>query len=173
MEVKLTTDWILMHNSEVYCIDGECHIKINDGDFQYYLTELAMKTLNVPYECQEYYYEDDENWEHPWYQYSFENIEDIKEKCPELYAEFKSLIEQDNLRRQKILRRHNFIIDFLETPKTSKEIEEHMENNLYRTEEEDFENRKDSLKVHTKYLLDELIKKNQIKLLYGCYMRTQ
>jgi hypothetical protein len=134
--------------------------------------DLALKTINVPYNCEEYYDKDDEDYENAWYEYSFNNIEDIKDSCPELYAEFQRLIEQDTLRQEQILKRENFVLEFLETPKTAKEIEKHLEENLYRYEEEDFENRKDSLKVHTKFLLDDLEEQDRIKLTCGCYVRT-
>ena len=150
MEVKLTTDWILMHNSEIYCVDGKCSIKINDGDFQYYLTELAMKTLNVPYDCQEYYNEDDENWENPWYEFSFEDIEDIKETCPELYAEFQKQTNNHNQWKSEIARKQNLIIQFLSIPKTGTQIHKHL------MQEELKYNGEGISKEHTLYLLDDL-----------------
>ena len=97
MEVKLTTDWILMSGTETYCQDGQCYIKAYDADFNFYLMELALKTMNVKYKCEEYFDKNDKNWERPWFEYSFNNIEDIKESCPELYAEFQSLLLRDSL----------------------------------------------------------------------------
>ena len=79
MEIKLTADWIFLHNSEVFISsEGEGCFRIFDGGFQYHLIELALKTLNVNYECDELFDKDDEDQEKPSYYYTFENIEDIK-----------------------------------------------------------------------------------------------
>jgi hypothetical protein len=161
MEIKLTADWIFLHNSEIYCRDDKPYFKLNDNQFEYYLTELALKTLNVGYECEVLYEDDDEDFENPAYHYSFENIEDIKETCPDLYSEFKKCIESERKWKEEIRNKQNIILIFLDTPKTLHQIHRHLENECYKYEE-GYMGSKNSLKSHTKYLIEDLSEKSFI-----------
>ena len=171
MEIKLTTDWIFLHNSEVFCYDGKCYIKIYNVDFQYYLTELALKTLNVKYECEELFNESDGDYEHPFYHYSFENIEDIKDTCPELYSEFQKNLKAHNLWQQSIDNKLSIILKFLDTPKTLNQIHAHLENEESKKEPNN-ETRKSSHKSHTEYLVGVLIEKDLISERNNKYMKA-
>jgi hypothetical protein len=101
MEIKLTSDWIFLHNCEIHCLDGDCYITIF-GEFQNYLAELALKTMNVEYDYEELYGDGDVNFDDPYFRYSFNNIEDIKDTCPELYLEFQKSIQIESERQARI-----------------------------------------------------------------------
>jgi hypothetical protein len=162
MEIKLTADWIFLHNSEVFCYEGKCYFKIYDDDFQYYLTELALKTLNVKYECEELYNNSDVDYEHPFYHYSFENIEDIKDTCPELYSEFQKSLKEYNLKLEVTNNKINFILKLLETPKTLNQINTQLDNEFYKKEPY-YEALKKSNIKHTEYLVDDLLERDLIR----------
>ncbi len=150
MEVKLTADWIFTHNSEVIYRDGKCCFRILEGEFLYYLVELALKTLNVKYECEELFEDDDLNYEHPMYFYSFENLEDIKETCPILHSELQKEVNRHNKWKSEIERKQNLIIEFLCTAKSVTQIHKHL------MQEELKYNGEGISKEHTLYLLDDL-----------------
>ena len=162
MEIKLTTDWIFLHNSEVFCMDGKCYFKIYDNDFQYYLINLALKTLNVKYCCDELYDESDENFENPSYHYSFENIEDIKETCPALYAEFNKRLAESEIWEDEVKKRQDIILKFLDIPKTIVQIHKHLVNEVYR-KDEGLKSKDQLHKMHTEYLIERLMGKDIIK----------
>ena len=170
MEIKLTTDWIFLHNSEIFCHDGKCYCKMYDDDYQYYLTKLALKTLNVKYECEELFDESDVDFEHPFYHYSFENIEDIKETCPELYSEFQKSLKAHNLWQEGINTKINLILKFLESPKTLKQIHTNLENEFYK-KEPDYTIHNSNLK-HTEYLVDDLLERDLIREINNKYIKA-
>lgn len=94
MEIKLTTDWIIMHNSEIFInTEGKACFRIFDNEFQYHLIELALKTMKVNYKCDELFEENDINYDNPSYFFTFENVDDIKNSCPELFNEYQRLQE--------------------------------------------------------------------------------
>jgi hypothetical protein len=119
--------------------------------------------LNVKYEIDEVYSESDEDYKDPSYRFSFENIEDIKDTCPELYLEFQKCIERDNNWKEETNNKQNIILQFIETPKTLNQIQTHIENEVYRKTEIDYETRRNSLKTHTNYLIDDLLERDLIK----------
>jgi hypothetical protein len=170
MEIKLTTDWIFLHNSEVFCYEGKCYFKIYNDDFQYYLTELALKTLNVKYECEELFDESDADYEHPFYHYSFENIEDIKDTCPELYREFQNSLNAHELWQDGINKKNKIILNFLETPKTLNQIHTNLDNEFYK-KEPFHEIQKSNLK-HTEYLVDDLLERGLIRESKNKYIKA-
>jgi len=171
MEVKLTTDWILLLDSEIFCDNGKCYIKItDDGNLYYHLTELALKTLNVKYTSEELYEQDDEDFENPFYLISFDNIEDIKDSSPELYAEFQRNIKENAAWEERINKKLRILLDFLDSPKTLHQLHKHIENEFYK-KEDDYEQSKKSLEIHTRYLVDELVKKDLVRKANNKYTR--
>lgn len=92
MEIKLTADWILSHGDETYFSKGKGYIILYDYDFRYRFIELALNTLNVAYESDDCYTENDDGSKNSFIQYSFGNIEEFKETCPKLYDKFQNTI---------------------------------------------------------------------------------
>jgi hypothetical protein len=124
MEVKLTADWILTTNTEIDLLDGRyCVICYNDS-FQYFLIELAFKTLNIKYEVDESFEDSDENFEKPSYYWYIDNIEDIKSTCPNLYQVFQNVKKKRDDWQNEIKKREALIIDFLGIKKTVRQIQE-------------------------------------------------
>ena len=162
MEIKLTTDWILMYNSEIDTINGVCFLTIY-GELHHHLVELALKTMNVNYEYEEVFDDGDETWENPHYRYSFENIEDIKESCTELYDEFQRSILNEIAWEKEINRKQSIILSFLDTPKTLRQIHAYVKTEFYKTEEKDYITLIKFLKTHTNYLIDDLIENDLIR----------
>jgi len=146
MEIKLTADWIFLHNTVVYSIDGECYIDIYEI-FQYYLFELALKTLDVNFNCEEIYSDSDVEYKHPFYRYSFKNTEDIKETCPQLYEEFQNEIQNERIRKKETQQKQDNILKFLEKPRSLIQIHNHLENVL---------GDKYAIK-HTEYFVEDMI----------------
>ena len=163
MEIKLTTDWIFLHNSEVYCDEDDCYFITHGVDFQHYLVELALKTLNVNYTREELLGDGDEKWENISFRYSFENIEDIKETCPELYEEFQKSILKEMTWKVEISRKQSIILSFLETPKTLRQIQAHLKAEVYKKDEKNYKTRMKFLNTHTNYLIDDLLENDLIR----------
>lgn len=162
MEIKLTADWIFLHNSELFISsEGEACFRIFDGGFQYHLIELALKTLNVKYECEELFDEEDEDQEKPTYYYTIDNIEDIKDTCPELYKEFQKCIQEKIKWKDDNNKKRNIVITFLDTPKTQSQIHKHLETEFYK-KEDDYEKMKSWLKNHTDSLIKDLLRSDLI-----------
>ncbi|MEI7526364.1 MAG: hypothetical protein WCJ95_18600 [Mariniphaga sp.] len=163
MEIKLTTDWIFLHNSEVYCDEDDCYFITHGVDFQHYLVELALKTLNVNYTREELLGDGDEKWENISFRYKFENVEDIKETCPELYEEFQKSILKDRTWEEEIKRKQSIILSFLDTPKTLQQIRAYIKTEIYKKEEKDYETRMKFLNKHTDYLVDDLLENDLVR----------
>ena len=162
MEIKLTSDWILLHNSEVYTTDGKGCIVLYDGGFQYDLTELALKTLGVEYECEELYDESDEDFKNPSYYFTIENIEDIKDSCPELYLEFQKNIQYSLKQKKDDDTKRFIVLSFLDNPKTHSQIHKHLDNEFYQ-KQEDYDALKRWIKAHTDSLIGDLLREGLIK----------
>lgn len=161
MEIKLTADWIFLHNSEVFVSEGKGCFRIFESGFEYHLIELALKTLNVQYECDELFDDDDENFERPSYYYTFDNIEDIKDTCPELYTEFQKQIKEKNAWAEEWKKKQDIILNYLDTPKTQSQIHKNLETEFYK-KEEDYEKMKSWLKNHTDSLIKDLLRSDLI-----------
>ena len=162
MEIKLTTDWILMYNREIETIDGVCYLIIY-GNLHRYLVELAFKSMNVDYEYEEIYDDGDETWENPHYRYSFGNLEDFKESCSDLYEEFQINILNEIAWKKEINRKQSIILSFLDTPKTLREIHAYVKTEFYKTGEKDHKTLMKFLKTHTIYLINDLIENDLIQ----------
>jgi len=103
MEIKLTSDWIFLHNSEIHCNeDAECYVTIYE-EFEYYLVELALNTMNVKFECQELFAYTDIKYEKPFYRFLIFDIEEIKDSCPQLYCEFQNELQREAERLLKFI----------------------------------------------------------------------
>ena len=171
MEVKLTADWILLHNSEVYTTDGKGCIVLYDGGFQYDLTELALKTLGVEYECEELYDESDEDFKNPSYYFTIENIEDIKDSCPELYLKFQEHIQYKIKQQKDDLIKRIIVLNFLDTPKTLSQIHKQLDNEFYK-KQEDYDALKRWIKAHTDSLIGDLLRDDSIRKTSNKYTLT-
>jgi len=156
MEIKLTADWIILHNSEVFAYYGKGCFRILNNDFQYHLIELALKTLNVQYECEEHYDESDEDFKEISYYYSFENIEDIKDSCPELYKKFQEQIKTEIEWEKEWKNKQDIILKFLDVPKTQNQIHKYLEDEIYKYDV-DYETTKKWPKNYTDFLIKDLL----------------
>jgi len=164
MEIRLTTDWIFLHNSEVHCNeDAECYVTIYE-EFDYYLAELALKTMkNVNFSCEELYADTDLHYDNPFYRYLFFEIEEIRDSAPLLYSEFLKSIQEEGKRQQDIENKQAIILKFLFTPRTLNQIHIHLEKEFY-NKKEDYVRSKNSLLSHTEYTIHELIDDGLVKL---------
>ena len=164
MEIRLTADWIFLHNSEVHCNeDAECYVTLYE-EFDYYLAELALKTMkNVNFSCEELYADTDVDFKKPFYRFYIIDIEEIRDSAPLLYSEFLKSIHEEGKRQQDIENKQNIILKFLYTPRTLNQIHNHLENEFYKKEEY-YELNKSSLISHTDYTIHELIDVDLIKL---------
>jgi hypothetical protein len=167
MEIKLTADWIIMHDSEIF-IDAEgkgCFRMFDDG-LHYHLIELALRTIHVIYECDELYDEDDKEYKNPTYYYTFENIEDLKSPCPELYAEYQRMINVKIKEAEEWKAKQDLILKFLDVPKTRNQIINHIEKEFYPKDDQN-ETSENFIKAHVGYLIDSLYKKDLIRFEKG------
>lgn len=180
IEIKLTTDWIFLHNGEVifYPNDFECCVNIYDN-YQYHLAELALKSMNVKYDCLELYLESDVDYEKPYHCFMFEDIEEIKESCPELYNEFQTQIQNHNKKEEAAEKKEDLILEFIETPRTFEEIHELLDKEYYQKEvysytgwENDFEKHNEFNLLCTKEFLNGLIDDGLVCLKAKKYAQT-
>ena len=162
MEVKLTTDWILLLCDEVYTSNGKGCIVLYDYGFQYHLAEFALKTLNVEYECEELYDESDEDFKNPSYYFTIENIDDIKESSPELYLKFQEHIQYKINQQKEDLIKRTIVLNFLDTPKTQTQILKRLDIEFYK-KQEDYDALKRWIKARTDSLIGDLLREGLIK----------
>jgi len=168
MEVKLTADWILLHNNEVYTTNGKGCIVLYDFGFQYYLTELALETLDVEYECEELFDESDEDFKNPIYYFTIENIEDIKDSCPKLYLEFQKNIQYRLKQKKDDDAKRSIVLNFLDNPKTHCQIHKHLDNEFYK-KQDDYDALKRWIKTHSDSLIGDLLREDLIKKTHNKY----
>ncbi|MBW6533919.1 MAG: hypothetical protein K0B11_02825 [Mariniphaga sp.] len=91
------------------------------------MIELALKSLEVKYTCDESY----DELKNPTYYFTFKNIEDIKFTSPELYAEYKRILEVKANEREDWKQKEEIILEFLESPKTKNQITNMIEKKFY------------------------------------------
>ena len=71
MEIKLTAEWILSQGDEIYFTKGKGIIIMYDYDFKYRLIELALDTLNVRCETEDWSEENDNGSVSDFFKFSF------------------------------------------------------------------------------------------------------
>ena len=166
MEIKLTSDWIFLHNNVVHCTDNsKCYLNIYN-EFDYYLVMLALESMkNVRFECQELLPAKDIHFENPYYRFYFSNIEDLKDLSPLLYLECQKEVQ----RKKDIETKKKLILSYIKSPKTFNQIHFYLDSEYYQNYEEYYEINKDSLIFHTDYLINGLIEIGLAKFEKGRY----
>lgn len=161
MEIKLTADWILLHNGDVCVMEGKGCFCVSDNSFVKNLIELSLKTLNVKYKCEieDSYYENEK--QPPIYYYSLDNIDDIKETCPGLYAEFQKIIKFQTEWNEKWKKKLDIVLRFLDAPKTQKQIHNHLVIEVYK-KDNDFDPKIKWFENHTGAIINDLLKNGLI-----------
>jgi len=161
MEIKLTTDWIFLHNSEVHCNeDAECYITLYE-EFDYYLAELALLEMNINYFFEEVYADTDLDFKNPFYRYLFIDIEEIRDSAPLLYSEFLKSIHEEGKRQEETEHKKEIILKYLEIPRSLIQIHSHFEEEYFKNEKQ---NGSGYLIIHTEYFVKYLIEEGLIKL---------
>lgn len=92
MEIKLTADWIFELCDEIYFTKGKGIIIMYDYNLEYRLIELALNTLKVKYDTDDWYEQLDNGSRYNIFEFRLENIEEIKDSCPKLYDKFKNTV---------------------------------------------------------------------------------
>ncbi len=162
MEIKLTADWILSLSDEIFFRDGKGCLVIYDFGFQLHIIEYTLKTLAVKYECEDVYNESDVELKDPSWFITLENIDDIKESCPELYNKFQKSIQDEIKSNEVYIIKRDIVIEFLDTPKTQSQIHKHLKTEFYK-KQDDYVSMKGWIKKHTEWFIDRLLKEDVIR----------
>ncbi len=170
MEIKLTSDWIFLHNNVVHCTENsECYLNIYN-EFDYYLVMLALESMkNVRFECQELFPANVIHFKNPYYRFYFTNIEDLKDLSPLLYLECQKEVQREHKMKKDIEIKKDLILSYIKSPKTFNQIHIYLDSAYYKDYEEYYEINKDSLIFHTDYLINGLIETGLVKFEKGRY----
>ena len=162
MEIKLTADWILSLCDEISFQKGKGCLVIYDFGFQFHLIEFTLNSMNVKYECVDAYDESDVECKKPFWFITLENIEDIKESCPELYNQFQKSIQDEIKSNEVFIIKRDIVVEFLDTPKSQSQIHKHLKTEFYK-KQDDYISIKSSIKKHTEWFIDRLLKEDVIR----------